>query len=111
VVRREEADADKRTATITEEIASLQGAREHAAKAVRPDVLKKYSAIHMKKGLAVVAVVSGTCSGCRMRIPPQLFNILQRGNSIELCPTCNRIIYWSKLMEDPDGKPSEPAQS
>ncbi len=106
-VRGEEADAARRGEALTAEIDGLKGAREAAAHAVRPDVLKKYNAIQMRRGLAVVAVKDGTCSGCRMRIPPQLFNILQRGNSVELCPTCNRIIYWSKLMEDPDGKPSE----
>jgi hypothetical protein len=55
----------------------------------------------MRKGLAVVAVKDGTCRGCNMRIPPQLYNVLQRGNSLELCPTCNRIIYWARLLEEP----------
>jgi predicted nucleic acid-binding Zn-ribbon protein len=45
-----------------------------------------------------------------MNIPPQLFNMIQRGNSIELCGTCNRIIYWDKLLENPDGAPSEKAE-
>ena len=39
---------------------------------------------------------NGTCQGCNMNIPPQLYNILQRGDAIELCPNCNRIIYWDK---------------
>ncbi len=110
VVRREEVDAEKQGAAIGAQIESLRGAREMAAKAVRPDALKKYNAIHMRRGLAVVSVKDGTCSGCRMRIPPQLFNILQRGNSLEICPTCNRIIYWSRLLEETDGKPSEPTE-
>ena len=44
-------------------------------------MLKKYSAIRMKRGLAIVAVHDGTCRGCNMRIPPQLYNIIQRGAS------------------------------
>ena len=79
---------------------------------MRSDVLKKYSAIRMRRGLALVPVKNGTCQGCNMNIPPQLFNTLQRGNSIEVCGNCNRIIYWDKLMEDPDGQPAvAPASS
>jgi predicted nucleic acid-binding Zn-ribbon protein len=61
----------------------------------------------MRRGLAMVPVKNGTCQGCNMNIPPQLFNTLQRGNSIEVCGNCNRIIYWDKLMEDPDGQPTQ----
>ena len=54
----------------------------------------------MRRGLAVVPVVKGVCQGCHMSIPPQLFNLLQRGTTMETCPTCNRIIYWSELMKE-----------
>ena len=77
---------------------------------VRPDVLKKYSAIRMRRGLAMAPVKNGTCQGCNMNIPPQVFNQLQRGDSIELCGNCNRIIYWDKLLENPDGTPAEPKE-
>ena len=103
----EEAEAKARIESIAGEIAKLKVGRDAAAKAVRPDVLKKYNHILMRRGIAVAAVRNGTCSGCNMNIPPQLFNTLQRGNSIELCPNCNRIIYWSKLMEDPDGRATD----
>ena len=59
------------------------------------------------QGRAVVSVKNGTCQGCNMNIPPQLFNLLQRGDSIELCGNCNRTIYWDKLLESPDGEPAE----
>jgi predicted nucleic acid-binding Zn-ribbon protein len=74
--------------------------RDAIAKKVRPDVLKRYGTIRIRRGLAVVPVIKGTCQGCHMSIPPQLFNLLQRGNSIETCPQCNRIIYWSEIMAD-----------
>jgi predicted nucleic acid-binding Zn-ribbon protein len=65
-----------------------------------PYVIKRYSTIRMRRGLAVVSVKNGTCQGCNMNIPPQLYNTLQRGNSLELCPNCNRIIYWARLLEE-----------
>ena len=105
-VAAEETEAAGKLASLDGELAKLKHERDAAAKQVRADVLKKYGAIRMRRGLAVVPVHNGTCRGCNMNIPPQLFNILQRGTSLELCPNCNRIIYWDKLMEDPDGKPS-----
>ena len=88
---------------ITEMQGKLLAARTHrdalAAK-LRPDFLKKYSTIRMRRGLAIVAVRDGTCRGCNMRIPPQLYNIIQRGASLDICPNCNRMIYWAKLLEE-----------
>jgi hypothetical protein len=103
----EEKIAAEKTAEFDAQIADERKLREVAAKRVRPDVLKKYSTIRMKRGLAMAPVKNGTCQGCNMNIPPQLFNQLQRGDSIELCGTCNRIIYWDKLLENPDGEPAD----
>jgi predicted nucleic acid-binding Zn-ribbon protein len=103
----EEEQARQKVAVLDGDLGEAREARDTAAKTVRADVLKKYSAIRMRRGLAVVAVHNGTCRGCNMNIPPQLYNQLQRGNAIEVCPNCQRIIYWDKLLEDPDGRPTE----
>ena len=105
-VTAEEETAKVKTAELDEQIKGAQKARGEAAAAVNPQVLKKYSSIRMRRGMALAPVRNGTCQGCNMNIPPQLFNVLQRGNSIELCGSCNRIIYWEKLIED-DGQPAK----
>ena len=92
--------ADARIAEIQAKIAELRGERDKLASEVKPDVLKRYSGIRIRRGLAVVGVKSGTCRGCNMNIPPQLYIVLQRGTSIETCPSCHRIIYWEDLMKD-----------
>jgi hypothetical protein len=102
--------AETKIAELDSQIAEERKLREVAAARVRPDVLKKYSAIRMRRGLAMAPVKNGTCQGCNMNIPPQVFNQLQRGDTIELCGTCNRIIYWDKLLENPDGEPAEPKE-
>jgi uncharacterized protein len=92
--------AKSRMAEIEGKIAELRAERDKLAAEVRPDVLKRYSNIRMRRGLAVVSVRNGTCQGCNMNIPPQLYNVLQRGLSIETCPSCHRIIYWEEIMKD-----------
>jgi predicted nucleic acid-binding Zn-ribbon protein len=94
--------ARARMVEIEAKIAELRVERDKLATAVKPDVLKRYGAIRMRRGLAVVSVRNGTCQGCNMNIPPQLYNVLQRGVSIETCPSCSRIIYWEDIMKDAD---------
>ena len=87
-------------AEIEGKIAELRVERDKVAASVRPDVLKRYGNIRMRRGLAVVSVRNGTCQGCNMNIPPQLYNVLQRGQTVETCPSCHRIIYWEEIMKD-----------
>ena len=93
--------ARARMSELEGKIAALRSERDALAAGVKPEVLKRYGTIRMRRGLAVVSVRNGTCQGCNMNIPPQLFNTLQRGQTIETCPSCHRIIYWEDLMKDP----------
>ncbi len=88
-----------RMAELEGKIGELRKERSALATGIKPEVMKRYSTIRMRRGLAVVSVRGGTCQGCNMNIPPQLYNQLQRGLSIETCPSCHRIIYWEDLMK------------
>jgi predicted nucleic acid-binding Zn-ribbon protein len=105
-----EKDGESARARMSElqgKIAELRSERDALATGIKADVLKRYGTIRMRRGLAVVSVRNGTCQGCNMNIPPQLYNTLQRGQSIETCPSCHRIIYWEDLMkEDPGAAPT-----
>jgi len=49
---------------------------------------------NQSNAIGIVAVVDAVCQGCHMNIPPQMYNELQRGDSLKRCPICDRIIYW-----------------
>jgi len=51
----------------------------------------------------VVEVRSGICQGCRMRVPPQLFNQIQRNAEVILCPSCQRMLFWRAEGEEANG--------
>ena len=82
-IEKDDEAAKARMAEIQAKIAELRAEREKVAAEVKPDVLKRYSSIRMRRGLAVVSVRNGTCQGCNMNIPPQLYNVIQRGQTIE----------------------------
>ncbi len=45
-------------------------------------------------GRALAPARDAICMACHMNIPPQMYNELQRFDSLKLCPFCFRILYW-----------------
>lgn len=91
--------AEKEIAAEVEElkssIAKARAERDQVAGAIDQSLLARYDMIFSRRsGLAVVLAKSGTCQGCRMRLPPQLYNQIQRNEQIHYCPNCQRILYY-----------------
>lgn len=93
-VAEEEKDTAAKLEVLEGERKQRVVARDALATTVRKDVLAKYEAIRRRRGLAVVPAKNGVCTGCNMHLPPQLYNILHGANSIEHCPSCQRIVYF-----------------
>lgn len=87
---------------MTEELGAIAGELESCLsksadlkKAIPADILRKYEQIkNSGRGVAVVSVWKEVCYGCHMSIPPQLYNQLQKSQTLITCPNCSRIIYW-----------------
>ncbi len=87
--RRAQADA------LRQEVDAALGEREVLAKGMDTSLRSKYEQIFERRGgSAVVAAVGGICTGCRVHIPPQFYNELQKFRDIRQCPNCHRILYW-----------------
>jgi predicted nucleic acid-binding Zn-ribbon protein len=102
--RAEFKDAQKEVAGQIEElrarIAARRREREGLAGQIGANLRQRYETIFERRGgFAVVAVKGGTCQGCRMRIPPQLFNLIQRFEAIHFCPNCQRVLYYAADKE------------
>ncbi|MCL2669866.1 MAG: C4-type zinc ribbon domain-containing protein [Syntrophaceae bacterium] len=89
-------------ALLEGELQSLSGTlaeRQREADATKtrlqPEILRKYGQVKAAgRGIAVVPVWKEVCEGCHMSIPPQLYNELQKSETLLTCPNCIRIIYW-----------------
>lgn len=93
-VAEEERETEERLTTYRREAEELQVRRDQMAAGIRKDLLRQYDWVKERRGNAVVPARGGVCTGCNMMLPPQLFNILQRGESVESCPSCRRIVYF-----------------
>ena len=99
----EQAEARARMTQLEAKKAAHDDARRGAVSKLRPEVLRKYETIRHRRGTAIVETVSGQCQGCHMQLPPQLYNIILRLESIELCPNCNRILFFKGERREPTG--------
>jgi len=81
-----------------QKLIALYAEKDKIVESVQKDLIKKFLMIQKKQinGVAIVEAKNSICCGCNMNIPPQMYNDLQRCNSLEFCPFCNRILYWQQ---------------
>ena len=100
------AAAEKEIAAEVEELKGNIGkhrkAREKIAENIDASLLSRYQMIFNRRaGVAVALARAGTCQGCRMRLPPQLYNEIQKHLQIYFCPNCQRILYYEEQADKP----------
>lgn len=83
------------------QVKELESRRGDVASGVDATLLRRYDTVRKKKLPAVIGVVAGTCQGCNMSVPPQLYSQLRTGLGTDICPSCNRIIYAVEALEAP----------
>ncbi len=90
-----EQEAEGKIAILDKQIlASGERIKESRAQ-IKQGPLRRYDFIRSRRGgRAIVAAQDGHCTGCFMSLPPQLFITIQRGSTLEICPSCQRILYF-----------------
>lgn len=78
----------QRLETLTAERARLLGELAPQTRATYERVAR------LKSGLALAEARDYSCTACRMRIRPQVFNDLRKGDTIITCESCGRILYF-----------------
>jgi hypothetical protein len=89
-----EGDTQARLGSSEGERAQRVGLRDPLIKKLPVTLFKKYDQIRQKRGVGIAQTSDGTCKACNMSLPPQLFHRLRREPMIEMCPSCNRLIYF-----------------
>lgn len=105
----EQAKVKAGLAALQTEIEAEQARRNVLLPRVPKALFQTYDSVRsrrMGQGLALVS--QGCCTGCHIRLPPQLYNILQRGNSIEQCPSCRRLMFWDHFLPTDDAQADVP---
>jgi len=100
VLRSEEESSTTRIVELEEQRHVLLAGRDELDAKVPSAIIKRYE--RLKAGLtnAVIVINDGSCTACRMALPPQLTIELQRANELHQCPHCRRIIIHKSVIED-----------
>ena len=85
---------------------NVEGERAAKAAAVQAAHMQRYNKLILKRsGLGVVAVQNSVCLGCHMTLPPQQVNEVIKGDKLNICPTCQRILYFKEPEESQEEAP------
>ena len=95
-VEAEKAASRERTAADQKEIESLTAERKGIMAAMTPKVASEYERIRKgRAGVAIAEVVQGRCSKCNIQLRPAFLQELKLGQSIMICESCKRMLYWN----------------
>lgn len=100
-IQTEKENIQKEAQADRQQLEKLDAQWKTLAEGIDAELLAVFNRIktNQKNKIGIAAVSNSVCQGCYMNIPPQLYNELQRGDKLQRCPLCERIIYWKEQKE------------
>ncbi len=84
---------NERLSEVQEDLNAMIADRGRITSTVNPSLLLKYERLFKNKGdFAVVQVEKDHCSGCHMRLPPQVTNDALNPEKLVICNFCGRML-------------------
>lgn len=75
--------------------------REILIKGLGNSLVRRYNQLReQRRGQALAEVREGSCLGCNMHLPPQLYNNLFKYDEMYFCPHCQRILLLKQGTEE-----------
>src|SRR5712691_4717733 len=109
-VESEKLETRERTEAYQSAVQDLESTKKSIVASMSPGVYKNYERIRSRRGVAVAEVVDGRCSVCHIAVRPQYLKDLKRGEQVQVCESCQRILYYSPPSSFEDvGGPSASA--
>jgi len=102
---------DKERAAIAAEMETFEQRRQilesdkrHAEAGVPRDILSQfYRVAEARQGIAMARVIDSVCTACNVRLRPQKYSEVRRGDTLHACDSCRRFLYY-----DPDAAVDPP---
>ena len=96
----ERAALESRLSAVDEDVAVKMDERKRMAMRVENPVLKVYDRIRRNlRGMTVVPLKKGACSGCFHVIPLQVIMQIRQGRRLISCESCGRILILEEGLE------------
>lgn len=96
----ERARLERERALSEERIAGLSAQRAACIGRLDPQVRNRYERLRAARGEnVIVAVAGGACGGCHYRLPPQVANLVRKGEDLVFCEGCGRMLVHAGEMD------------
>lgn len=92
--------------TAEADVAQHDKSRRALVEKLPPPLVKRYERIADKRGHAVAVIHGEMCTSCKRTLPPQLCIQIYRGQALETCPSCQRILVHEAMTRAPEGEES-----
>jgi uncharacterized protein len=94
-IDRQLAEWSEKASVNQQRLEALLAGRGPALEALAPNARATYLRLsRMRSGFALAEARNYSCLACRMKIRPQVFNDIRRGETIITCESCGRILYF-----------------
>lgn len=88
-------DLEARSLQLREEITRAEEERKRSAEGIEPQWLDRYVRLFARYGAqSIVSLDREICSGCHMKLPPQIAQDAKREQAVCACTFCGRMLYW-----------------
>jgi len=93
--QKERTEREGQLSKLDQDLADLRDSRKAQASRLDGGLLQQYTRLVKLRGVAVVAVKDGSCTGCGIALTPQTYNDVRRNDRMFTCSSCSRIIYFA----------------
>jgi len=87
-------------AEIEGKISSIETEKKQYTVQIEAQVLSRYNRIQKARDSALAPAVAGRCGACNMMLPPQMFNVIVKCETLHQCPSCQRIFFVPAAKSD-----------
>jgi len=114
-IEKEKAETRKRTEQDQKELAEWNGKRDKLRTGISSDILGHYDRVLRLRKTALAEARDHKCGTCQVMIRPQTYDDLRKNDTIIICDSCQRILYYvppaEPVAEQPQSDTSKHAEA
>jgi len=100
LMKKEVEKTQERIENLRRQKEEILGGRDEEISKLPSSLVKRYDLIRSRRGGVGVSRIEGDiCSGCHVLLTPQQVIAVQKAETLEQCPRCQRIMYMSNVIE------------
>jgi predicted nucleic acid-binding Zn-ribbon protein len=93
-IEKEKTETRRRTEQDQKELAEWNGKRDKLRSGISPDTLRHYDRVLKLRKTALAEARDHKCATCQVMIRPQTYDDLRKNETIIICDSCQRILYY-----------------